>query len=52
MPDSAKFTPKATVAIKVIRADGTEESFVSEDVTVTDAKAVTKLINSIKKDGD
>lgn len=47
----AKSKAKATVAIKVIRADGTEESYVSNDVTVGDAKAVAKLIDSLKEKG-
>jgi len=43
---------KATVVAKVTRADGTEETFVSDDVTVTDASAFVKLMDGLKKKGN
>jgi len=43
---------KATVVAKVIRADGTEETYVSEDVTVTDADALAKTLSKIDKEND
>lgn len=37
-------TPTATVVAKVIRADGTEETYVSEDVSVSNADAVSEAL--------
>jgi len=51
MTDS-KAKGKATVVAKLIRADGTEETFVSEDVTVTDVAALSKMLDGLKKKGD
>jgi hypothetical protein len=51
MPDAkARSTAKATVIAKVIRADGTEETYVSEDVSVTDLKTVTEALRVLDKD--
>ena len=51
MTDS-KAKGKATVVAKLIRADGTEETFVSEDVTVTDVAALSKMLDGMKKGDD
>lgn len=47
---NAKTEPKATMVAKVIRADGTEETFVSTDLSVTDAKAAEKLLAQFAKE--
>ncbi len=47
-----KTTGKATVVAKVTRADGTEESFVCESVTVTDANALAKTLTKLDKEND
>jgi len=48
----SKTKGKATVVAKLTRADGTEETFVSEDVTVTDVSALSKMLDGLKKKGD
>jgi hypothetical protein len=44
----ARSKGKATVAIKVIRKDGTEETYVSDDVTVANVEVVAKLMKKLR----
>lgn len=44
----SKSQPKATVVIKVIRRDGTEEVYLDEEATVADASLVEKLMKKLK----
>lgn len=49
---STNSQPKATVVAKVIRADGTEETYVSHDVSITDVEAVTEALAEYRQGGE
>lgn len=50
--ESVNSNPTATIVAKVIRADGTEETFVSDDVSVKDAKALSDLLSDFRQTGE